>query len=57
MYDFFSQLINHQWETQYADGSQTYIVTACCVLIVLLSVFTLKLFSTLLSYVLNIFRH
>ena len=50
MYDFFSRIINHSWLTgQYADGAQSYIVTACCVLIVLLTIFVLKLFSSWLS--------
>ena len=58
MYDFFSRIINHSWQTgQYADGAQSYIVTACCVLIVLLTIFVLKLFSSWLSYVLNVYRH
>ena len=58
MYDFFSQLIDHQWQTgQYADGAQSYIVTGSVVLIVLLTIFVSKLFVSWLSYVLNIFRH
>lgn len=58
MYDFFSNLINHQWQTGTgADGAQTYIVTGCVVLIVMLTVFVSKLFYSWLSYVLNFFRH
>lgn len=58
MYDFFSSLISHQWQSGTgAPGDQSYIVTGCVVLIVLLTVFTLKLFVSWLSYVLNIFRH
>lgn len=58
MYDFFSGLINHTWQTgQYVDGAQSYIVTGCVVLIVLLTVFMCKMFKEWLAYVLNIFRH
>lgn len=56
MYDFFYNLIGHQW-VQTGDQMQSYIVTGCVVLICLLTVFTLKLFASWLSYVLNIFRH
>lgn len=58
MYDFFSSLISHQWQTGTgADGAQSYIVTGCVVLIVLMTIFVSKLFVSWLSYVLNIFRH
>lgn len=58
MYDFFSNLINHQWQTGTgAPGDQSYLVTGCVVLIVLLTVFVGKLFYSWLSYVLNFFRH
>lgn len=56
MYDFFLNLINHQWDYN-NPGPQSYIYTGCVVLIILLTVFTLKLFVQWLSYVLNIFRH
>lgn len=58
MYDFFSNLINHTWQTgQNAPGDQSYIVTGCVVLIVLLTIFVAKMFSQWLSYILNIYRH
>lgn len=58
MYDFFSGLIGHQWVTgQNAPGDQSYIVTGCVVLIVLLTIFVCKMFVNWLAYTLNIYRH
>ena len=58
MYDFFSGLIGHQWQTGTgAPGDQSYIVTGCVVLIVLLTIFVCKMFVSWLAYTLNIYRH
>lgn len=56
MYDFFINLIGHQWDYN-APSYQGYVYTGCVVLICLLTVFVAKLFVSWLSYVLNIFRH
>lgn len=56
MYDFFINLINHQWDYN-NPGPQSYIYTACVVLIIMLTVFVAKLFYSWLAYVLNFFRH
>lgn len=53
MYDLISQLINHEWITQYAPGDQTYIMVGCILLICTLLFYFLDLILGFIFKIVN----
>lgn len=43
MYDLISQIINHEWISQYAPGDQTYIIVFSGLMIICLTIFFLDM--------------
>ena len=53
MYDILSNLIDHEWISQYAPGDQTYIVVGALLLIIFLVIYFLDLIMGFIFKIIN----